>query len=120
MFNLALTAIPFLKRWWPAILAGVVIAAGVTIIYFRGFDAGKTGEVVKAVQREAEVQVRINDANENASAARVEAATALQGQAQELQDAEKETDSLDAVRVKRGCVVLRQQGRDVSKIPACR
>lgn len=110
----------FLGKWWPALLAGVVIIAGITVIYMRGVSAGKTGEQVKAVQRENEVQVKINDANENASAARVEAATKLEQQQRELEDVQSEAGSVDALRVKRGCVVLRQQGRDVSKIPACR
>jgi hypothetical protein len=110
----------FLAKWWPALLAGVVIIVAVTVIYFRGYSAGKTTEVVKQVQREAEVQVKINDANENAAQARVDAATALQNQAQELQDVQEQAGSVDALRIKRGCVVLRQQGRDTSKIPACR
>lgn len=110
----------FLAKWWPALLAGVVIIVAVTVIYFRGYSAGKTTEVVKQVQRENEVQIKINDANENASAARVEAATKLEQQQRELEDVQAEAGSVDALRVKRGCVVLRQQGRDVSKIPACR
>jgi F0F1-type ATP synthase membrane subunit b/b' len=72
------------------------------------------------VQRENEVQVKINDANENASAARVEAATQLEQQKRELEDVQAEAGSVDDLRRKRGCLVLRQQGRDVSKIPACR
>ena len=120
MFSIPFAARMFLTKWWPALLAGVVIIAGIAIIYTRGVSAGKTGEVVKQVQREAEVQVKINDANENASAARVDAERELATQAQELKDAQQDADSLDTIRIKRGCVVLRQQGRDVSKIPACR
>ena len=121
MFNfIPFAARAFLGKWWPVILAGVVITAAITIIYLRGYSAGKTGEIVKAVQRENEVQIKINDANENAAQARVEAATALQNQSQELQDVQSEAGSVDALRIKRGCVILRQQGRDISKIPACR
>lgn len=119
-FALPFAARQFLAKWWPALLAGVVIIVAVTVIYFRGYSAGKTGEVVKQVQREAEVQVEINNANENASAARVEAATKLEQQQRELEDVQSEAGSVDALRIKRGCVVLRQQGRDISKIPACR
>jgi len=120
MFSIPFAVRMFLTNWWPVLLAGVVIIAGITTVYLRGASAGKSGEVVKQVQREAETQAQVNEANENASAARVEASIALEKQAQELKDAEATTDSLDALRIKRGCVILRQQGRDTTKIPACR
>lgn len=120
MFSIPFAARMFLTKWWPALLAGVVIIAAIVIIYTRGVSAGKTGEVVKQVQREAEVQTKINEVNENASAARVDAERQLADQARELKDAEQDAASLDAVRIKRGCVILRQQGRDTSRIPACR
>lgn len=120
MFSIPFAARMFLTKWWPAIAAIVVILGILTYVYFHAFSAGKTTEVVKQVQREAEVQVKINDANENASAARVDAERELAEQARELQDAQQDADSLDTIRIKRGCVVLRQQGRDTSKIPACR
>lgn len=120
MFSIPFAARMWLTKWWPALLAGVVIFGGVLFIYLHGISVGKTGEVVKQVKREAEVQVKINEANENASAARVDAERDLADQARELKDAEQDAASLDAIRIKRGCVILRQQGRDTSRIPACR
>jgi len=120
MFSIPFGVRMFLTKWWPALLAGVVIIGILAYVYFEGKSAGKTGEVAKQVQRENEVQVKINDANENASAARVEAATKLEQQQRELEDVQSEAGSVDAVRIKRGCVILRQQGRDISKVPACR
>ena len=120
MFKIPFVVRMFLSNWWPALLAGVVIIGGITAVYLRGASAGKAGEQTKAIRREVEVQKNINDANENASIARVEATIELEKQAQELQDAEKDAGTVDAIRIKRGCVILRQQGRDISKIPACR
>lgn len=120
MFSIPFAARMWLTKWWPALLAGVVILVAIGVIYSRGFSAGKTGEVIKQVQREAEVQTKINEVNENASAARVDAERELAEQARELKDAEQDAASLDDLRRKRGCVILRQQGRDTSRIPACR
>jgi outer membrane murein-binding lipoprotein Lpp len=119
----ASAVIPFVKKHWQVILpvvAVILIVGSLVVIYSGGFGAGKATEVVKSQARELELKDDIMDANENASDARVEAATALQNQAEELEDAQQETDSLDTVRIKRGCVVLRQQGRDIRQIPACR
>lgn len=110
----------FLAKWWPALLAGVVIIGAIVVIYTRGVSAGKSGEQVKAAQREVTVQKEITEANENASAARIDASRELEEQARELQDAQEDAGSLDTIRIKRGCVILRQQGRDTSRIPACR
>lgn len=120
MFSIPFAARMWLTKWWPAVLACVVILIAVAVIYSRGVNAGKSGEVVKQVQREAEVQVEINKANETASAVRVDAERELEKQSRDLKDAEQDAASLDAIRRKRGCVILRQQGRDTSRIPACR
>lgn len=120
MFNIPFGVRMWLTKWWPALLAGVVILIAVGVIYSRGFSAGKTGEVVKQVQRENEVQKQIIDVNEKAATDRVESETRLQEQAQELKDAQADAESLDDARRRRGCVILRQQGRDTSRIPACR
>ena len=120
MFSIPFTIRMWLTKWWPALLAGVVIAIAVGVIYFRGVSAGKTGAQVQAQKREVKIQIEVKDANENASAARVEDTSELQNQMQELKDAQRDAKDLDDARRKRGCIVLRQQGRDTSRIPACR
>ena len=120
MFSLIpFAAREFLGKWWPVILAIVVIGGLTLAIYLRGVSAGKSVEIVKQVTRENEVQLKINAANEKAAEARVEASLEIQKQAEELKDAEQDVETLDSLRIKRGCVIMRQQGRDVSKIPAC-
>lgn len=120
MFSIPFAARMWITKWWPAVLAVVVIIAAVVTIYLRGVSAGKSGEQVKAAERESQVQVEVNDANQNASDARVEGAVQLEQQKRELEDAQRDAQTLDDMRRKRGCVILRQQGRDTSAIPACR
>lgn len=120
MFSIPFGVRMWLTKWWPALLAGVVIIAAIVTIYLRGVSAGKSGEQVKAAEREAEVQVQVNDANQNAADARVEGEVKLEQQKRELEDAQRDAKNLDDLRRKRGCVILRQQGRDTSSIPACR
>lgn len=110
----------FLGKWWPAILAAVVILAAVIMIYSRGVNAGKTGEQLKSAEREIELKGDIIEANENASAARVEGEVELEQQKKELEDAQRDITDVDRARCERGRVIMRQQGRDPSRIPACR
>jgi predicted negative regulator of RcsB-dependent stress response len=110
----------FLKKWWPAIGAALLFGVIITIARCSGESAGQNKEVVKQQGREIETQRDLNDANENAAGDRVEQATQAAQQKKELEDAlESETDP-DRQRILRGCIILRQQGRDVSDIPACR
>ena len=120
MFSIPFGVRMWLTKWWPALLAGVVIFGAIAFIYWHGISVGKSGEQLKAAEREAEVQGQITDANENASAVRVESEVKLEQQKRELEDAQRDVENLDDLRRKRGCVILRQQGRDTSRIPACR
>jgi hypothetical protein len=111
----------FLSSKWPYLAAGVVIiGACLLLAYCTGRSDGKSGEVIKAQDREIEVKTKVGDANENAAGTRVEDATKLQRQQQEIEDAVRNAKGPDDVRAKRGCVILQQQGRDTSAIPACR
>jgi len=111
----------FLSSKWPYLAAGVVIlGACLLLAYCTGRSDGKSSEVIKAQDREIKVQTKVGDANENAAGTRVEDATKLQRQQQEIEDAVRNAQGPDDVRAKRGCVILRQQGRDTSAIPACR
>jgi hypothetical protein len=100
---------------------GIVLAlllAALTV-YLVGRGDGKRGEVVGQLKRENKVQADVGDANANASTARVEDAVRSEQQKKELSDALEATDDPDRQRALRGCVILRQQGRDTSRIPGC-
>ena len=121
MFSLIpFAAREFLGKWWPAILAFVVILIAVGVIYTRGVSAGKTGEQLKNAKEDIIVVEKVTEANTAAAEQRVEDATRLQDQAQEIKDATRDAKDLDDARRKRGCVILRQQGKATDKIPACR
>lgn len=111
----------FLRSKWPWLAAGVVMLGAILLLaYCTGRSDGKSGEVIKAQDRQIEVQAKVGEANENAAGTRVDDATRLQAQQQEIEDAVRNAKGPDDVRAKRGCVILRQQGRDTSAIPACR
>jgi len=110
----------FLNTKWPYIAAGVVILGLVLLLtYCTGRSDGKKDEVIGQQRREIDVKTRVGKANEDASQTRLEDATQLQLQQQEIEDAIRNAKNPDDVRIKRGCVILQQQGRDVSTIPAC-
>jgi hypothetical protein len=97
----------------------LLVVAILTLAYCTGRQDGKTGEVVKQQEREIEVQKDVGDANTKAADRRVEDAVKAEREQKELTDALKATTDPDRQRALRGCVILRQQGRDTSRIPAC-
>ena len=110
-----------LSTKWPYLATTVVILSALFLLaYCTGRKDGKSSEVVKSQAREIQVQTKVGGANETASGMRVEDAVKLQRQQQEIEDAVRNAKGPDDVRAKRGCVILRQQGRDTSTIPACR
>jgi hypothetical protein len=98
----------------------LIVLAIVGTIYAFGRHDGKSGEVVKEQARTIDTIQKVGDANTNASAARVENTRRQDQQKQELNDALKNASGGDDARRRTGCAILRQQGRDVSAIPACR
>lgn len=88
--------------------------------YCSGRKDGKTGEVVKQQEREIETQGKLGEANETAAGRRVEDAKIAAQQERELTDALEANQDPSRQRVLRGCVIMRQQGRDTSNISACR
>lgn len=117
MFGLTFGA--FLKKWWPVLAAAALFGTLLTLAYCKGQSAGKSGEVVKQQSREIKTQQDLGKAGENAAAARVDSAVKLEQQKRELNDALEATQDPDRQRALRGCIILRQQGRDTSHIPAC-
>lgn len=87
--------------------------------YCSGRKDGKTGEIVEQQERQIEVQENVNEANSTAADQRVDDAKKAAQQEKELNDAIKETSDPARQRVLRGCVIMRQQGRDISKVSVC-
>lgn len=104
-----------------AFYAGLALLLGVILLlaYCQGRDDGKQGEEIKRLEREASTQKNINAADNKAADARVLDATRSAQQRKELHDALEAIADPDSKRALRGCVILRQQGRDTSRIPAC-
>lgn len=106
----------FLKKYW----IWFALALFVIVVLLWVYHAGGSSEVVKQQDRTIQTQIKVNTANENSSAIRVEDTVKLDQQKQELQNAIDNASNDDDARRKSGCVVLRQQGRDTATIPACR
>jgi len=98
----------------------LVILLVLLTAYCSGRKDGKTGEVVKQQEREIETQEKLGEANETAAGRRVEDAKIAIQQEKELTDALENTSDPARQRLLRGCIIMRQQGRDVSSISACR
>jgi hypothetical protein len=109
-----------LLKYGPLIIAGLIVAVLLTLSYCSGHKAGKQGEIVGQQEREIETQRDLGKANEKAADRMLEDAAGLAAQEKELKDALEATTDPDLRRTLRGCIILRQQGRDTSHIPACR
>lgn len=99
-------------------IAGI-LALVLLLAYCTGRGDGKSGEVIGQQKREIQTQQDLGKANENASEQRLKDAAEAATQEKELDDALKATQDPDRQRALRGCVVLREQGRDTSHIPGC-
>lgn len=111
---------PFLAKY--GIYIGLVVLAALALFipYCVGHKAGKTGEVAHEQARTIDLQQKVGVANENAGTARVADATKAVQQERELKDALDASNDPARARVLRGCLIMRQQGRDTGNIPACR
>jgi len=104
-------------------IAGFVAALTIGVLalaYCQGKSAGSADEIIDQQEREIETQRDVNEANEVSAESRVADTVISAQQEKELSDAIKATDDPDDRRVLRGCIILRQQGRDTSDLPACR
>jgi hypothetical protein len=111
---------PFLAKYGIYIGLALVVALILGLTYCQGQKAGKSGEVVKEQGRTIQTQKEVGAANENAAGARVADATKAVQQEKELKDALAASKDPARQRVLRGCLIMRQQGRDTKNIPACR
>lgn len=97
----------------------VLLVLVLCLVYCTGRKDGKQGEVVEQQKRELEVQGKLGQAAGKAANQRLNDAVQTAQERKELDDALKATEGSDRQRALRGCVILRQQGRDTSRIPAC-
>lgn len=109
---------PFLAKYGIYIGLALLVVAVLGLAYCKGESAGKSGEVVKEQGRTIQTQQEVGSANENAAAARVSAATQAVRQEKELTDALHATQDPNRQRVLRGCLIMRQQGRNSKDLPA--
>jgi hypothetical protein len=109
-----------LKKYGPYAAIALVAIGILSLTYCEGKKSGKTGEVIQQQEREIETQEKLGEANVGAADRRVEDAKKAVEQEKELIDALKTTQDPARQRVLRGCIILRQQGRDTSSISACR
>jgi hypothetical protein len=112
--------LPFIKRFGPYIGVGLLVVLLLTLAYCKGQSAGKSSEIIKQQDREIEVQKDLGKANENAAGDRLSDFEQARAQERELTNALQATSDPDRQRALRGCVILWQQGRDISNLPACR
>ena len=112
--------VPMLKRWWPLLAAAALFGVLLTLAYCKGQSAGKSSEIIKQQDREIEVQKDLGTANEKAADKRLSDTELARIQERELTNALQASSDPDRQRALRGCIILRQQGRDVSDLPACR
>lgn len=111
---------PFLAKYGIYLALAGVVAAILILTYCSGQHAGKSGEVVHEQARTIQVQQNVGKANDNAAGTRVADATKAAQQERDLKDALNATNDPDRQRTLRGCLILRQQGRNTANIPACR
>lgn len=112
---------PFLAKYGIYLAIVAVVVAVLLLTYCQGQSAGKSGEVVKQQERTIQVQQEVGSANENAADARVSDATKAAQEERELKDALEATSDPTRQRILRGCIILRQQGRNGEDLPArCR
>ena len=110
---------PLLAKYGLYIIGVLAIVTILGLAYCEGHKAGKSGEVVQEQKHTIQVQTEEGNANENAAAARVADTAKSAQQEKELSDALKSTSDPNRARVLRGCIIMRQQHRNLKNIPEC-
>ena len=100
--------------------AGVALLFGALIMlaFCSGEKSGGNKEIIGQQERTIELDGKVTKADEKASSDRTADQKRLNEQQKELEDANTEQNPDDR-RTKRGCLIMRQQGRDTSEIPGC-
>lgn len=108
-----------LRKVLPYAAIAAVIALVLTLAYCVGSRAGRDGEVVKQQAGTIAVKTEAAKADAAAADARVKDVVTITEQKKELDDAIKTGESADDLRLRRGCIILRQQSGHPTGNPAC-
>ena len=111
--------IALLRKYGPFAAIALAMIVILSLTYCEGRKSGKSGEVIEQQQRELDTQEKLGEANTSAADRRVQDSVEAVKQEKELNDAIKATSDPDRQRALRGCVIMRQQGRDTSGIASC-
>lgn len=91
-----------------------------SLTYCAGRKDGKNGELVGQQERTIELQQDAAGAASTAADARVTDTVTIAEQKKELDDAIKAAEDPATLRIRRGCIIMRQQHPTAAAAPACR
>ena len=114
------SALAFLNKFGIYVGIALVVAGVLTLTYCKGREAGGFREIIGQQEREIEGRASAAAAASKAADDRVKDEVELAKQEEELRDERNDALSPDDARRRRGCVILRQQGRDTSGLPCGR
>lgn len=97
----------------------VIIGLLLALTYYSGKKDGRKDVIIEQQEREIKAQKKIKKADSQAADRRLQDYQYDEEQQREIEDAVRNAKGPDDLRARRGCVILRQQGRDTTIIPAC-
>lgn len=107
-----------LGKWRAPIIIGALCIALLALAYCQGQGAGRAGERLKQAEAAAEIDRAADKADAAAADARVDDTRQGAKEAKELDDATRDAQGADDARRRRGCAILRQQGRSADAAAA--
>lgn len=110
----------FVTQVGPFLGGALVLLLVLTLAYCAGRSAGKGSEVADQQERTIKLQEDEARAAATAAADRLTDQLELDQQKDDLDAAIQDHENPDVLRARRGCLVMRQQGRDTAGIAACR
>lgn len=121
---MALIPAAFAAKHGSKLIAGgaalLLLILVLSLTYCAGRKDGKTGEVVEQQERTIELQQDAAGAASTAADERLEDTVTIAEQKKELDDAIKAAEDPATLRIRRGCLVMRQQHPGAPAAPACR
>ncbi len=113
-------ALLFLKSKWGLIAGAVLLVTlALALAYCSGKDAGRSEADLAREKANVEALATASASAEKAADERAADAATTAAQKKELEDAKWLCVGNEDCRNMRGCIILRQQGRDLAGIPAC-
>lgn len=109
-----------ISGWWRIGLALIAVTlASYQLGHCRGVSHERDRQEAATAKANVAAMRRNADANEDAAAARRTDDSRLNSQEQELKDAREQAETDTDRRRDRGCTIMRQQGRDTSRLAEC-